>query len=86
MALFEIGSAAAEAAVDASRRGDTVVPQRSLLPGDTPDHLLDAVRRGLAPDDPVARLLAGWAPTAVPAVVIPRRRSATARTGPAATT
>lgn len=43
--------------------------------GDTAaDTLLEAVRRGLAPGDPVARLLAGWtAPPARPVVALPAR-------------
>jgi len=73
MALFEIGSAAGEVAVDAPRRRDTVVPQRS----DNPDTLLDAVRRGLQPGDPVARLLASWPLTPARAVEIIAGRPAT---------
>ena len=81
MALFEIGSAAGEAAADARGRRDPVVPQCR----ETPDHLLDAVRRGLAPGDPVARLLAGWPITPTRAVGVPRTLSATARSGPRTT-
>ena len=77
MALFEIGSAADEAAVDVPGRRDPVVPQC-----ETPDHLLDAVRRGLVAGDPVARLLAGWPLAPAPAVGIPRTRSGTGRSGP----
>jgi hypothetical protein len=79
MALFEIGSAAAEG-VDVPGRRDPVVPQCSK----NPDHLLDAVRRGLAAGDPVARLLAGWSPTPRAAVGSPRTRSATTRPEPRA--
>ena len=81
MALFEVGSAADEAAVDAPGRRDPAVPRCTK----TPDHLLDAVRRGLLPGDPVARLLADWPPAPAPAVDIPRTRSATARSEPRAT-
>jgi len=73
MALFEIGSAAGEVAVDAPGRRDTVVPQRS----DNPDTLLDAVRRGLQPGDPVARLLASWPLTPARAVEIVTPRPST---------
>jgi len=72
MALLEIGSAAGEA-VDAPRRRDTVVPQRC----DNPDTLLDAVRRGLQPGDPVARLLASWPLTPARAVEIVTPRPST---------
>jgi hypothetical protein len=81
MALFEIGSAAGEVAVDAPARRDPVVPRCPK----TPDHLLDAVRRGLLPGDPVARLLADWPLTPARAVDIPRTRPATTRSGPRAT-
>jgi hypothetical protein len=64
MALIEIGSAADEAAAGAPVRRDPVVPPCR----ETSDHLLDAVRRGLAPGDPVARLLAGWPLTPARAV------------------
>jgi hypothetical protein len=77
MALFEIGSAADEAAVDVPRRRDPVVPQC-----ETPDHLLDTVRRSLVAGDPVARLLAGWPLASAPTVGVPRTRSETARSGP----
>ena len=53
MALTQVGSAAGFA------------PQRSTA-DDTV--LLDAIRRGLAPGDPVARLLAGWTVAPVRAV------------------
>ena len=59
MALNEIGSAAGEAA-DAPRRRDTVVPQLGTPPAATPEPLLDAIRRGLRPADPIGRLLAAW--------------------------
>jgi hypothetical protein len=54
MALTQPGSAAG-GAVDAPRRPEPAIPQHA-----DPDWLLDAVRRGLVPGDPVARLLAGW--------------------------
>jgi hypothetical protein len=82
MALFEIGSVAGEAAVDAPGRHDPVVPQRS----EPADPLLDAVRRGLAVGDPVAQLLAGLRLATASAVSIPRTRPATARSGPAPVT
>jgi hypothetical protein len=78
MALFEIGSAAGEAAADAPVRRDPIVPRCN----ETSDHLLDAVRRGLAAGDPVARLLADLPLTPAPAVGIPRARSATTRSAP----
>jgi hypothetical protein len=59
MVLTQPGSAAG-GAVDAPQLPERAIPQ----PAD-PDWLLDAVRRGLVPGDPVARLLAGW--TAPPA-------------------
>jgi hypothetical protein len=41
--------------------------------GATADLLLDAIRRSLAPGDPVARLLATWPAPAVRAVAVTRR-------------
>ena len=62
MSLSQPGSAAG-GAVDAPRRPSPVptVPQPTVpQPTDGDDHLLEAVRRGLEPGDPVAHLLAGW--------------------------
>jgi hypothetical protein len=73
MALSQVGNAAGEAALDAGtpRQREHCVPQ----PTNTDDSLLDAIRRGLVPRDPVARLLALWPPAPVPAVeVVPRPR------------
>jgi len=62
MSLSQLGSAA-DGAVDAPRRPEPAiptVPQPTVpQPGDA-ERLLDAVRRGLVPGDPVARLLAAW--------------------------
>jgi hypothetical protein len=62
MSLSQLGSAAG-GAVDAPRRPEPAIPtvQQPTVPqpGDT-ERLLDAVRRGLVPGDPVARLLAAW--------------------------
>ena len=52
MALNQIGSAAGEAADDTS--------QRSAPPADSPESLLDAIRRNLRPADPIGQLLAAW--------------------------
>ena len=61
MVLTQPGSAAG-GAVDAPRRPEPVIPQST-----DPDDLLEAVRSGLVPGDPVALLLAGWvAPPARP--------------------
>jgi hypothetical protein len=60
MALNQIGNAADEAAAETARRGDTVVPQHSAPQTDSPDHLLDAIRRSLQPVDPIRHLLAAW--------------------------
>jgi len=63
MALSQVGSAADAAADEATPVAETIrrreVPQQLAR---HPDHdaLLDAVRAGLAPGDPVARLLALW--------------------------
>jgi hypothetical protein len=74
MALSQVGNVAGEAALDAGtpRQREPFVPQ----PTNTDDPLLDAIRRGLVPRDPVARLLALWPPpSSVRAVeVVPRRR------------
>jgi hypothetical protein len=50
-----------------------VVAQPLVALGDTAaDALLEAIRRGLAPGDPVARLLAHWPAPSVQAVAVPR--------------
>ena len=67
MALTQPGSAAG-GAVDAPRRPEPAipaipqpaVPQPGVPQPSDAERLLDAVRRGLVPGDPVARLLAGW--------------------------
>ena len=48
--------------------------------GATADLLLDAIRRSLAPGDPVARLLATWPAPAVRAVAVTRRTRHAERT------
>lgn len=66
MTLSEVGNAAGTSALD------TALPQPRipLHSVRSDDVLLDAVRRGLAPVDPVARLLAAWpAPPARPVAV-----------------
>jgi hypothetical protein len=81
MALSQVGNAAGEAALDAGtpRQREPVAPRR---PAD--DHLLDAIRRGLSPGDPVARLLALWPPPPARAIqVSPARRPAGRLPGPA---
>ena len=74
MALSQVGNAAGEAALDAGmpRQREPFVPR----PTNADDPLLEAIRRGLVPRDPVARLLALWPPpSSVRAVeVAPRRR------------
>jgi hypothetical protein len=68
MSLSQPGSAAG-GAVDAPRRPQPTVPQPTVpQPTDGDDHLLEAVRRGLEPGDPVAHLLAGW--VALPALAV----------------
>lgn len=68
MALTQAGNAADEtpSVAETTRRREILLPQQlSRHPDD--DALLDAVRAGLTPGDPVARLLALWpAPQARP--------------------
>ena len=81
MSLSQPGSAAG-GAVDAPRRPEPRprVPQPTVpQPTDGDDHLLEAVRRGLDPGDPVAHLLAGW-------VALPARAVCTTRASRAAGT
>jgi hypothetical protein len=59
MSLSQLGSAAG-GAVDAPGRREPVVAQPTGPQPADADHLLEAIRRGLVPGDPVARLLAGW--------------------------
>lgn len=59
MVLTQPGSAAG-GAVDAPRRPEPAVSQPTVPQPSDAERLLDAVRRGLVPGDPVARLLAGW--------------------------
>lgn len=66
MALTKIGSVAGEAA-------DAAVPQLSATRADTPDQLIDAIRRSLQPGDPIGRLLAAWPLTPTGAVPAARR-------------
>ena len=69
MAVSQPGSAAG-GALDAPGGLSPCFPQQS-----DSDRLLDAVRKGLAPGDPVARLLSGWvAPPARAVVCITRGR------------
>lgn len=83
MALTPVGSAADEAdpvARTLERRAQHLVRH----PDDTAEVLLAAIRRGLEPGDPVARLLAGW--TAPPARAVtspPARRAAVPHAAPA---
>ncbi len=81
MSLSQPGSAAG-GAVDAPRRPEPAIPPSpsppSRSPTDGDDHLLEAVRRGLEPGDPVAHLLAGW-------VALPARAVCTTRVRPAGT-
>ena len=68
MAQNTVGSAADEAdpVAETTRRREILVP-RQLTRHPDDDALLAAVRAGLAPGDPVARLLASWtAPAARP--------------------
>jgi hypothetical protein len=77
MALSPVGNAAdtpLRAAGTTRRRGPSVpqpaVPQPAVpRPVDGDDRLLAAIRRGLVPRDPVARLLAAW--PAAPARPVP---------------
>ena len=76
MSLSQPGSAAG-GAVDAPRRPEPAVPQPTVpQPTDGDDHLLEAVRRGLVPGDPVAHLLAGWVAVPARAVCTTRVRAA----------
>ena len=76
MSLSQPGSAAG-GAVDAPRRPEPPVPQPTVpQPTDGDDHLLEAVRRGLEPGDPVAHLLAGWVALPARAVCTTRVRAA----------
>ncbi|MDT7579063.1 MAG: hypothetical protein QOK35_327 [Pseudonocardiales bacterium] len=76
MALTQVGSAAGEAApvVETIRRREVLAPQRLARHPDD-DALLDAIRAGLAPGDPVARLLAGWTVVPAQAIATPGTRS-----------
>lgn len=65
MALTKIGSVAGEAA-------DADVPPLATR-ADTPDQLIDAIRRSLQPGDPIGRLLAAWPLTPTGAVPAARR-------------
>ena len=72
MALSQLGNAAGEATLEVgtSRPGEPFVPRRPH----SDDSLLDAIRRGLRPGDPVALLLARWPRPAVrPIQVAPGR-------------
>jgi hypothetical protein len=71
MALSQVGNVAGEAAHVAGvpRPREPFAAQRS-----SDDSLLDAVRRTLAPGDPVARLLALWPAPPAQAVGSPPRR------------
>ena len=61
MAPSQVGSAADEAPsiAETLRRREILLPQQLTRHPDD-DALLDAIRAGLAPGDPVARLLALW--------------------------
>ena len=68
MAQKTVGSAADEASpvAETARRREILIPQQLTRHPDD-DALLAAVRAGLTPGDPVARLLASWtAPAARP--------------------
>ena len=70
MALTQVGNAADEATpvTDTIRRREILVPQQLTRHPDD-DALLEAIRAGLTPGDPVARLLARWpAPPSRPVV------------------
>jgi hypothetical protein len=80
MALSHPGSAAGEAAeTGTSRSREPLVPR----PGTSDETLLDAIRRGLHPGDPIARLLARWPRPAARAVEVPPGRRAGWLPGPA---
>lgn len=72
MTLLQPGSAAGTSALDSlavpRQRAAVVAPQRD----DNADSLLESVRRGLLPGDPVARLLARWPAPPVRAVEVHR--------------
>jgi hypothetical protein len=83
MALSQVGSAADEATsvVETIQRREILVPQRLARHPDD-DALLAAIRAGLAPGDPVARLLALWrAPTAQPVATPAARTPPAPRSG-----
>lgn len=68
MATKPVGSAADDASAPTDPVTRTLERREVHLarrPDDTAEVLLDAIRAGLRPGDPVARLLAGW--TAPPA-------------------
>ena len=79
MALSQVGNDAGEAAHDAGppRQREPFAPQRL----DADDSLLDAIRRTLAPGDPVARLLALWPPPPARPVRLPPVRRDARRAG-----
>jgi hypothetical protein len=80
MALSQPGNAAGEAAkTGTSRSREPLVPP----PGTSDDSLLDAIRRGLRPGDPIARLLALWPRPAAQAVEVPPGRRGGWLPGPA---
>jgi len=81
MALSQVGNAAGEAALDAGmpRQREPFVPR----PTNADDPLLEAIRRGLVPRDPVARLLALWPPPPARAVEVVSRRRGGLLPGPA---
>jgi len=81
MALSQVGNAAGEAALDAGmpRQREPFVPR----PTNADDPLLEAIRRGLVPRDPVARLLALWPPPPARAVEVASRRRGDLLPGPA---
>jgi hypothetical protein len=92
MALSQLGNAA-DATVPAAgspRRWGPSVPQPPVPQPPAPrsadgdDRLLDAIRRGLAPGDPVARLLASWpVPPARAVATSTTRRAPAPLPGPA---
>ena len=83
MTRTPVGSAADESnhvAITRARRE----ANHARRPDDVADVLLDAIRRGLEPGDPVARLLAGWTVPPTRAVTSqPTRRAPDAHSAPA---
>ena len=89
MAQSQIGDAAGEAPADGSPVARTLAARALVVPRGVPhdsradDTLLEAIRRGLVPVDPVARLLAAWPAPPVQAIAVTPALSGSPRPGAA---